>query len=108
MRLKRVQVRDYRSVNDSGEFEVEHDKTILVGINEAGKTCLLTAIEQINAPKSRPVFRALTDYPRARYTEVQRGERDESDVEVVVATFVLDDDDRGAITAVAPLSLIHI
>ena len=102
MRLKRVQVRDYRSVNDSGEFEVEHDKTILVGINEAGKTCLLTAIEQINAPKSRPVFRALTDYPRARYTEVQRGERDESDVEVVVATFVLDDDDRGAITAVAP------
>ena len=30
MRLKRVQVRDYRSVNDSGEFEVEHDKTILV------------------------------------------------------------------------------
>lgn len=102
MRLKRVRVRDYRSVNDSGEFEVEHAKTILVGINEAGKTCLLTAIEQINAPDSRPGFRALTDYPRARYTEVQRGERDESDVEVVVATFTLDDDDRAAITEVAP------
>lgn len=102
MRLKRVRVQDYRSVNDSGEFEVEHDKTILVGINEAGKTCLLTAIEQINAPESRPGFRALTDYPRARYTQVQRGERDESDVEVVVATFTLDDDDRAAVTAVAP------
>lgn len=102
MRLKRVRVRDYRSVNDSGEFEIEHGKTILVGINEAGKTCLLTAIEQINAPKSRPGFRALTDYPRARYTEVQRGERDESDVNVVVATFTLDDGDRAAIAAVAP------
>lgn len=102
MRLMRVRVRDYRSVNDSGEFEVEQDKTILVGINEAGKTCLLTAIEQINAPESRPGFRALTDYPRSRYTEVQRGERDESDVNVVVATFALDDDDRAAITAVAP------
>lgn len=102
MRLKRVRVRDYRSVNDSGEFEIEHGKTILVGINEAGKTCLLTAIEQISAPSSRPGFRALTDYPRARYTEVQRGERAESDVNVVVATFTLDDDDRAAITAVAP------
>lgn len=97
-----MRVRDYRSVNDSGEFDVEHAKTILVGVNEAGKTCLLTAIEQINAPVSRPGFSALADYPRARYTEIQRGERDKSDVEVVVATFSLDDDDRAAVTSVAP------
>lgn len=102
MRLNRVRVQDYRSVNDSEEFDVEHDKTILVGINEAGKTCLLTAIEQLNAPESRPAFRALTDYPRARYTEVQRGDRNESDVEVVAATFTLDDADRAAIATVAP------
>lgn len=102
MRLKCARVRDYRSVNDSGEFEIEHDKTILVGINEAGKTCLLTAIEQLNAPGSRSEFRALTDYPRARYTEVQRGDRDPSDIEVVTATFVLDDDDRAAVAKVAP------
>lgn len=102
MRLKNVQVRDYRSVNDSGRFEVEHDKTILVGINEAGKTCLLTAIEQLNAPGSRPKFHALRDYPRARYTEVQRGDRSEEDVAVVTATFELDDADRAAVAAVAP------
>lgn len=102
MRLKRVHVRDYRSVNDSGEFEVEHGKTILVGINEAGKTCLLTAMEQLNAPATRPKFRALIDYPRARYTEVQRGDRAASDVEVVVATFELDAADRAAVAEVAP------
>lgn len=102
MRLKWVRVRDYRSVNDSGEFEVEHDKTILVGINEAGKTGLLTAMEQLNAPVTRPKFKALTDYPRARYTEVQRGDRPAGDVEVVVATFLLDDDDRAAVAKVAP------
>lgn len=102
MRLKRVRVRDYRSVNDSGEFEVEHDKTILVGINEAGKTCLLTAMEQLNAPTTRPKFKALADYPRARYTEVQRGDRAAGDVEVVVATFLLDDEDRTAVAKVAP------
>lgn len=102
MRLKSVRVRDYRSVNDSGEFEVEHDKTILVGINEAGKTCLLTAVEQLNAPAARPKFKALTDYPRARYTEVQRGDRAAKDVSVVVASFALDADDRTAVAEVAP------
>lgn len=102
MRLKSVRVRDYRSVNDSGEFEVEHDKTILVGINEAGKTCLLTAMEQLNAPVARPKFKALTDYPRARYTEVQRGDRAAHDVSVVVASFELDADDREAVAEVAP------
>lgn len=102
MRLKQVRVRDYRSINDSGEFEVEHDKTILVGINEAGKTGLLTAMEQLNAPVTRSKFKALTDYPRARYTEVQRGDRPAGDVEVVVATFLLDDEDRAAVTKVAP------
>ncbi|PCC37586.1 hypothetical protein CIK66_18505, partial [Brachybacterium alimentarium] len=95
-------MRDYRSVNDSGEFEVEHDKTILVGINEAGKTCLLTAMEQLNAPAARPKFKALTDYPRARYTEVQRGDRPASDVSVVVASFELDADDRRAVEEVGP------
>src|SRR5699024_3686184 len=81
---------------------IEHDKTILVGINEAGKTCLLTAIEQLNPPAGRPKFKALTDYPRSRYTEVQRGDRSEDEVEVVTAVFDLDDEDRKAVAAVAP------
>lgn len=102
MRLKRVHIRDYRSVNDSGEFDVEPGKTILVGVNEAGKTCLLTAIEQINPPPSRPQFKALTDYPRARYTEVQRNARPLSDVEIVAAIFDLSEADQVAITNVAP------
>lgn len=102
MRLTRVQVSDYRSVNESGWFDVEHDKTILVGVNEAGKTCLLTAIEQLNPPESRPRFRALTDYPRARYTEVQRGDRAPGDVVVVSARFALNDGDRAAMAEVAP------
>jgi predicted ATP-dependent endonuclease of OLD family len=97
MRLREVHVRNYRSVNDSGEFEIELGKTVLVGVNEAGKTALLTALEQINAPKNRPKFRALTDYPRARYTEVQRGDVDEEDVRVVDVLFNLEDEDRAAL-----------
>ncbi|GAB7197415.1 AAA family ATPase [Dickeya oryzae] len=51
MRLSRVRVQNYRSIIDTGEFEVERLKTILVGPNEAGKTAILQAIQQINPPE---------------------------------------------------------
>ena len=47
LRLREVHARDYRSINDSGPFEVEPGKTVLVGVNGAGKTALLRALEQI-------------------------------------------------------------
>ncbi|MBF4323633.1 hypothetical protein EAY22_25985, partial [Vibrio anguillarum] len=43
MRLVKARVQNYRSIIDTGEFEVEKLKTILVGPNEAGKTVLLQA-----------------------------------------------------------------
>ena len=43
MKLTRVRVQDYRSVEDSEEFEIG-DLTCLVGKNEAGKTALLNAM----------------------------------------------------------------
>jgi AAA15 family ATPase/GTPase len=39
MKLIKVRVQNYRSVEDSGEFEIG-DLTCLVGKNEAGKTAL--------------------------------------------------------------------
>ena len=43
MKLTKVRVQNYRSVEDSGEFEIG-DLTCLVGKNEAGKTALLSAM----------------------------------------------------------------
>lgn len=102
MRLLRAQVRDYRSVQDSGEFEVEPVKTLLVGVNEAGKTAILRGLQTINAPDDTEPLEALRDYPRSRYTEIQSGTRDPSDVCIAKATFELDDADRAALGAVAP------
>lgn len=48
MRLVKVQVQNYRSIIDSGELDIEKIKTVFVGINEAGKTTLLKAINQLN------------------------------------------------------------
>ncbi|MDP9566866.1 UNVERIFIED_ORG: AAA15 family ATPase/GTPase [Kosakonia oryzae] len=93
MRLSKVRVKNYRSIIDTGEFEVESLKTILVGPNEAGKTAILQAIQQINPPVGTKKFNPLRDYPRAQYTKISRGDLDPSEVDVVTAVFELEDID---------------
>lgn len=93
MRLSKLRVQNYRSILDTGEFEVEHLKTILVGPNEAGKTAILQAVQQINAPSDIAKFNPLRDYPRSIYTKISRGEIDPEDVPVVTGTFTLDTSD---------------
>ena len=73
MRLRRARVQNYRSVKDSGWFELEADKTILVGPNEGGKTAILRALEQLNpGPLTRPLD-ALRDFPRSDYHRIRDG-----------------------------------
>lgn len=90
MRLSKVRVQNYRSIIDTGEFEIEKLKTILVGPNEAGKTAILQAIQQINPPEGVKKFVPLRDYPRAQYTKISRGDLDPKTVPVVTATFDLE------------------
>ena len=102
MRLKKARVRNYRSIRDSGWFDVESDKTILVGPNEAGKTVLLRALQQINRPDGVPGFDPLRDYPRSQLTdlkidETSMGNHTPSEVPVVEAHFGLGEIDRQAV-----------
>jgi predicted ATP-dependent endonuclease of OLD family len=97
MRLIRARVRNYRSIIDTGEFDIENLKTILVGPNEAGKTVLLQALQQIKKPDDVPGFDALRDYPRSRYNEITTGSIDPTDVPVVTGIFSLDDSDKDLI-----------
>jgi energy-coupling factor transporter ATP-binding protein EcfA2 len=97
MRLKTVRVQNYRSIRDTGDFEIEDAKTILVGPNEAGKTAILQALQQINAPKGTKGFDPLRDYPRSLYNDISTGKADPEDIPVATATFALDDADREAI-----------
>jgi predicted ATP-dependent endonuclease of OLD family len=62
MKLTKVRVQNYRSVEDSGEFEVG-DLTCLVGKNEAGKTALLSAMRGLR-PSQPFEFDEPIDYPR--------------------------------------------
>ena len=102
MRLERAKVENYRSVKDSGWFDVAHDKTILVGPNEAGKTAILRALEHLSpGPLVKP-FDPLRDYPRSQFDEFRSRKTDPSAIIVATSTFTLDPEDRAAIEKVAP------
>lgn len=69
MRLIRYRVREFRSVKDSGWIDCD-DVTTLVGVNEAGKSNLLTALWKLNPVKGGKID-LLADLPRKRYSELR-------------------------------------
>lgn len=94
MRLSHVRVQNYRCVRDTGWFEVEGAKTILVGPNEAGKTAVLEALQQVHPPTGGKGFEALRDYPRKLYNaDIQTQKLDPGEIPVASARFKLEPDD---------------
>jgi len=97
MKLKRLKIENFRSIEDSGTFDVDPTITCLVGKNESGKTSLLTALYRLN-----PIFDAdskfdeLKDYPRryhADYAERHKGKP----ATIVHSWWSLEDDEKAAI-----------
>lgn len=93
MKLSKARIRMYRSIRDTGEFEVENGKTILVGPNEVGKTVILQALQQLNRPQEIGGFEALRDYPRSEYDDIKRGVVDPAKVTVVEGHFTPEESD---------------
>ena len=105
MRLQKARVQKYRSIRDSGWFDIEPEKTLFVGPNEAGKTVLFKALEQINPPDGVQKFDPLRDFPRSELNALQLdgsgiGNITPDKVTVVEAHFELDDEDRDAVTQI--------
>lgn len=97
MRLVRAHVKNYRSVIDSGEFDVEDHKTIMVGPNEAGKSAILQALQHLKRPEGTVSLNPLRDYPRSKYSEITKKTVDPRKSEVVTGWFRLDADDIAAL-----------
>jgi hypothetical protein len=106
MRLVRAKVENFRSVENSGEFNLDAQSTCLVGKNEAGKTALLTALYRLN-----PIFEAESkfdrqkDYPR-RYLGDYAERHNGTDPNVVTTWWELEPTDRERLTeAFGPAAL---
>ena len=96
MKLIKIQVTNFRSVDDSEEFEVD-PVTCLVGKNEAGKSAILLALAALNPNSATPVtLDKERDYPRhnlVRYEQIHGKEDavvvrtiwqlDESEIQVI-------------------------
>lgn len=94
MKLTRARVQNYRSVEDSEEFEIG-DLTCLVGKNEAGKTALLSAMRGFR-PSQPFEFDETIDYPRrfsTRFDERHPHER----AEVIRTWWRLENADKAAV-----------
>jgi energy-coupling factor transporter ATP-binding protein EcfA2 len=97
MKLIKVRVKNFRSVDDSGEFDVG-DLTCLVGKNEAGKTAILRALHGLS-PSDSFAYDKTRDYPR-RYLSKFDDRHPDGDSEVTISSWELDDADVGEVDAV--------
>lgn len=92
MELKSVRIQNFRSVEDSSEFTVEH-LTCLVGKNEAGKTAVLQAIAGLNPHPATPfTYELERDYPK-RYLARYKERHDDKEAEVIRSVWELSPDE---------------
>lgn len=94
MKLTRVRVQNYRSVEDSEEFEIG-DLTCLVGKNESGKTALLSAMRGLR-PSQPFEFDETIDYPR-RFSTRFDDRHPDGTAEVIRTWWRLEDADKAAV-----------
>lgn len=89
MKLKNVEILKFKSFENSQKIEIEKDITILVGMNESGKTSALEAIAKTNYFQDDDAFKYNTthDYPRK-----QKKKMDKSGnmPEAIICTYVID------------------
>ncbi len=94
MKLTKARIQNYRSIIDTGEFEIEELKTIMVGPNEAGKTVILRALQQLNKPPDVAGFDVLRDYPRSMYNDISTKKVLPKDITVVTGYYTLEEGDK--------------
>ncbi|MEN8515461.1 AAA family ATPase [Burkholderia sp. RS02] len=96
MKLDSFRVRNYRSINDSGDISVSRI-TALLGRNESGKSNLLRALHSLNPVDGFKTLSPIKDFPRHRRLE----ECTES-TEVLSTTWLLEEKDRTALQRMIP------
>ena len=90
MRLIKVQIEKYKSFESTQEIAIEDDITILVGMNESGKTAALEAIAKTHYFQDDKLFQfnSTHDYPRR-----EKKKMDKSGVkpQAITCTYEIDD-----------------
>ena len=103
MKLVSARVQNYKCIDDSGEFSIA-GLTCLAGKNESGKTALLQALRRLNpVEETEEQFDPLTEYPRRRQNQPQRG----GPKEVLTTKWEMSQDDIKAVEPIVGPSAIQ-
>ena len=91
MKLTNVEIHKYKSIETDQSFNVENDITVLVGMNEAGKTSVLEAMAKVNyfTEDENFTFNSTHDYPRK---EKKQSDKSGEDRVAVTLTFSIDEE----------------
>jgi hypothetical protein len=84
MQLTSAKVGPFRSINSPQELPVDPSVTVLVGMNEAGKTVLLRALEKSADALGEAAFDPVEDYPRKDLSAYLKRHSDAPDVATVL------------------------
>lgn len=89
MKLINVEIHKYKSIETQQSFTVEDDITVLVGMNEAGKTSVLEAMAKVNyfTKDEDFTFNTTHDYPRK---EKKKLDKSGEDPKAITLTFLMD------------------
>ena len=98
MLLTSVKVGPFRSINEQQTIEIDPQVTVLVGMNEAGKTVFLRALHKAKDALDKEKFDITEDYPRKDLLAYKRLHQ-ESPEDAVTLTYVIDDAEASEINA---------
>lgn len=92
IKLQAVKINKYKSIQKPQKIEISPEITTIVGMNEAGKTSVLTAIAKTNyfdANDTDFAFDLVQDYPRNELVDFQD---DEGDCDIVECFYLISEE----------------
>lgn len=94
MKLKSVQVKNFKNILDSTEVDIQSDVTCFVGKNESGKTAFLQALHRLNPAQPGFNFSVPSQYPAWLEKKHRREGANLEEFRPVQAKFELDPEDN--------------
>ena len=96
MKLTKFRVRNFRSINDSGEITTDN-LTAILGRNESGKSNILLALQHLNPPGGMREIEAIKNFPRHR----RLAEQDEN-TRFLDTEWMLSQQERESLSSIFP------
>jgi hypothetical protein len=104
MLLVSARVGPFKSINKPQTVAIDEDVTVLVGMNEAGKTVFLQALDKSNDVLGLSSFDPIEDYPRKDLPAYLKQHKTQASP-VTELTYLLDDEEIKQLNAAFPMGV---